>query len=437
MQEQTQVAFDRVNSPVSDGQQPSAQSAERRICKHICEKKKRQCKFTCLKDLEFCVEHVAFNEQSVQNAELRVVCPLDPKHSVYAKNFKKHLKKCNSRVKELGSFDVKDVNLKDEIDDSKHADINNNENYEELAVLGHNLKANLNEASSYKELSEPQLIECIKFILELDKMFRLFDLPFRKLENGFIEEILQNKNEYNKKHLKQISSIAGHLDCLLSAEEKKLGKEEENICLVELGAGRGKLSYWFMQARQLKRKSEEDKAKTEKCDRPLNILLIERGSQRYKFDTLMRLDAQEEKSEFERIRIDLKDLYINKAPTIIKSSKYFLYGKHLCGVATDYALRCLKHALEDSQQSQDGENVNVKCKGLVLAVCCHHQCVYESFCGKEFLSALGIDSKLFYILRSITSWSTCGDRYNVEQIKNGNKHFMLTYIFFINFLLEK
>ncbi|RMZ99446.1 hypothetical protein BpHYR1_034103 [Brachionus plicatilis] len=36
-----------------------------RICKHICQKKKRQCKLSALKNTDFCVEHLAFNNQVI------------------------------------------------------------------------------------------------------------------------------------------------------------------------------------------------------------------------------------------------------------------------------------------------------------------------------------------------------------------------------------
>ena len=34
-----------------------------RICKHVCEKKKRQCKFNAIRNCDYCVEHLAFNQQ--------------------------------------------------------------------------------------------------------------------------------------------------------------------------------------------------------------------------------------------------------------------------------------------------------------------------------------------------------------------------------------
>lgn len=44
-------------------------------------------------------------------------------------------------------------------------------------------------------------------------------------------------------------------------------------------------------------------------------------------------------------------------------------------------------------------------------------------CGKEFLETLGIDRKLFYIIRSISSWATHGERENM--LKEG-KYFNIS-----------
>lgn len=38
-----------------------------RICKHICEKKKRRCKFNAIRNSDYCVEHLAFNQQVKKN----------------------------------------------------------------------------------------------------------------------------------------------------------------------------------------------------------------------------------------------------------------------------------------------------------------------------------------------------------------------------------
>ena len=114
---------------------------------------------------------------------------------------------------------------------------------------------------------------------------------------------------------------------------------------------------------------------------------------------------EETNSKFDRIRIDLKDLFLNEVPLIKKSDRFILYGKHLCGCATDFSLRCLKNSIENSQE-------DLKFVGFVLAVCCHHKCEWNSFCGNDFLKQANIDEKLFNIIRSISSWSTSGQKNN-------------------------
>ena len=47
------------NGLINDGINPSGI----RICKHICEKKRRRCKFNAIRNCDYCVEHLAFNDQ--------------------------------------------------------------------------------------------------------------------------------------------------------------------------------------------------------------------------------------------------------------------------------------------------------------------------------------------------------------------------------------
>jgi hypothetical protein len=41
----------------------STKNEKIKICKHFCEKKRRQCKFNCIRNSDYCVEHLAFNDQ--------------------------------------------------------------------------------------------------------------------------------------------------------------------------------------------------------------------------------------------------------------------------------------------------------------------------------------------------------------------------------------
>ena len=288
-----------------------------------------------------------------------------------------------------GDFDVKDTNVLDEIEGDY--DISQFD----LAV--DQLKSlSLKEGVTHKGLSDDELKTFIDYIAYLDTKLKLYELDFNKVENLYINDELVKMNEAKQKHMKQISSIVSQVELVLNDLADSAVKDEEHCkscCLVELGAGRGKLSLWFEQSRQQKKTISSPY---------FNILLIERGSQKHKVDMKLKKDIEETNAEFERIRIDLKDLFINKVELIEKSDKFILYGKHLCGVATDFSLRCICKSLQDS----------VKFKSILLAVCCHHKCEYASLCGKKFLNALGIDKTMFYIVRSLSSWSTSGSEKN-------------------------
>uniref|UniRef100_A0A8C7Y705 tRNA:m(4)X modification enzyme TRM13 n=1 Tax=Oryzias sinensis TaxID=183150 RepID=A0A8C7Y705_9TELE len=65
-------------------------------CNFFLERKKRFCKMMVGKGQRFCGEHANAAEGG---SSRRIICPLDPKHTVAEDKLEKHLKKCNSRQK--------------------------------------------------------------------------------------------------------------------------------------------------------------------------------------------------------------------------------------------------------------------------------------------------------------------------------------------------
>ena len=51
-------------------------------------------------------------------------------------------------------------------------------------------------------------------------------------------------------------------------------------------------------------------------------------------------------------------------------------SKHLCGVATDLALRCL-------QTFSASGNAKGKIETILIALCCHHRCDWNIYVGKD------------------------------------------------------
>lgn len=149
---------------------------------------------------------------SEENFKKRIPCPLDPKHTVYMWNLKKHLNICNARAKEMPSYIEVGKNLGEEVDESASS------------------------CTKLSEIDENVMNEII------GKVHRIFD----EQVDGTIEEMicshpalndeLQNESygSKTKKHLTQTSSILG---CL-----KRLDLLLPKTCFIEFGAG--KVSFW-------------------------------------------------------------------------------------------------------------------------------------------------------------------------------------------------
>jgi tRNA:m4X modification enzyme len=312
---------------------------------------------------------------------------------------------------------VKDINILDEHEnDCDVSDFDFDEAY--MSTMVHNL-GELKDKATHKYLNDAQLKSVVDYVAHLDSRLNLYDLENQTLDDEFISGEVAKLNETKRKHLKQISSIVSQVDLVLQ-DLTAQSSGPSSCCVVELGAGRGKLSYWFDQSRRNKT-----------GEKPLStkILLIERGCQKHKVDTVVKHNGV---SEIERIRIDLKDLLINKCAMIENSDNFVMIGKHLCGVATDFSLRCLKKSLEESETSAN--TLGIKFKSILLAVCCHHKCEWESLCGTKFLEKLGIDSKLFGVIRSMSSWSTSGGDKNITPAPG--KQAILTHLTPLQFFLS-
>ena len=92
--------------------------------------------------------------------------------------------------------------------------------------------------------------------------------------------------------------------------------------------------------------------------------------------------------------------------------KVALLGKHLCGPATDFALRAavtqlrLSHA--EGGEEDGGQGRVHSLSGLAIATCCHHCCCWSDFCGKaEFLN-LGFTADEFEVVSQASAWATGG-----------------------------
>ncbi|XP_049621805.1 tRNA:m(4)X modification enzyme TRM13 homolog [Suncus etruscus] len=358
-------------------------------CGYFVEKKKRFCRMVVAAGKRFCGEHAGAAEE--ENSRKRILCPLDPKHTVYEDQLAKHLKKCNSREKPKPDFFIQDINagLKDETEVPEHV-------------------------VPISSLSEEQLENLIKKLRKACKGLNS-TLKNQIMSHPALHDALNDPKNGDSaaKHLKQQASILGNIEKL-----KLLGPGR---CFIEFGAGKGKLSHWV----DIALKDAEN----------VHFILVEKVTTRFKVDGKHR----KEKSVFQRLQIDIQHLCLNKIPILNKEKLPVVgIGKHLCGVATDLSLRCLVETYAASCVERNEEPLAKRIKndkteketntvakvasenavpakwtpvaGIVIALCCHHRCEWRHYVGKEYFKTLGLGALEFHYFQRMSSWATCGLR---------------------------
>ncbi|XP_062353858.1 tRNA:m(4)X modification enzyme TRM13 homolog isoform X1 [Cinclus cinclus] len=340
-------------------------------CAHFVLRKRRFCRMIPAPGRRFCGEH---GHEEEQNDRKRIPCPLDPKHTVYEDQLQKHLKKCNSREKPKPVYFVQDIN------------------------------AGLKDVA---EIPEKQVPLSLLSVEELQNLI----IKLKKASQALQEALNDPKNgESAFKHLKQQASILGNME--------KLHLLGPGMCFVEFGAGRGKLSHWVDIALE----NVES----------VQFLLVERATTRFKVDG----KHKRRDSIFERLQVDIQHLCLNKVPILEKKRLPVVgIGKHLCGAATDLALRCLVESYTTCCDGEDEEPAPKRCRaaqtevaphkpagnasttedhkpvaGIVIALCCHHKCDWTHYVGREFFKSVGLGPVEFHYFQRMSSWATCGMR---------------------------
>ncbi|XP_004557084.2 tRNA:m(4)X modification enzyme TRM13 homolog [Maylandia zebra] len=369
-------------------------------CCFFVQKKKRFCKMVAGKGRKYCGEHATMEEDG--GGSRRIVCPLDPKHTVSEDKLQKHLKKCNSREKAKPVYFVQNINAG---------------------------SADGDETLRQVSLSELSRTELETLVDKLKTAFKGLqcDLEDSVQSHPALHDELHNPKNGDSahKHLKQQSSILGHME--------ELGLLGRGRCFVEFGAGRGKLSHWIHEALKTC-----EHLKT--CE-DLQLLLVERCSTRFKVDG----KHQDAGVQFERLQVDIQHLDLSKVPLLCEKKLPLVgVGKHLCGAATDLALRCL---LETAGQSEEEEPPHKRLRpsepseprsggglgsaptgcgpgpvlGLTVALCCHHRCDWRHYVGQQFFLQRGLGAREFSAFCRMSSWATCGLR-PTNQRGDGEEH---------------
>eukprot|EP00192_Tetraselmis_astigmatica_P013497 CAMPEP_0117652996 /NCGR_PEP_ID=MMETSP0804-20121206/2946_1 /TAXON_ID=1074897 /ORGANISM="Tetraselmis astigmatica, Strain CCMP880" /LENGTH=341 /DNA_ID=CAMNT_0005459123 /DNA_START=126 /DNA_END=1151 /DNA_ORIENTATION=+ len=194
------------------------------------------------------------------------------------------------------------------------------------------------------------------------------------------------------KHAKQQASIVGNLEAqgLLSCLPE--------AAVLEFGAGRGYLTSMIADVT------------------PANkLILLDRAPFRFKADRSLRKDKL---NLLCRVKCDIMDFDPDgvgtlqggaAAPTRDPMAReqqaavpWLAVGKHLCGAATDFTLRCCRRHLGEGASNRS------RCTGLAVATCCHHRCSWKHYIGKSFFEGHGFSPQEFELVSWMTGWALCG-----------------------------
>ncbi|KAI8848710.1 methyltransferase TRM13-domain-containing protein [Chytridium lagenaria] len=179
------------------------------------------------------------------------------------------------------------------------------------------------------------------------------------------------------KHAHQHSTLLGHIE--------KMGCLDKTNVFLELGAGKAEFSHHVHMA----------------VGNPSKFILLDRKATRLKVNR-----SKEDISPagtWERVLMDLKDFNLGAYPVEHFKDAFtgiFAFSKHLCGAATDMGLRCLTNYATQIHP--------LPLKGILIALCCHHQCNFRCYVNHEFIRQLKLTDEDFAMLKSLSSWAISG-----------------------------
>ncbi|RKO97721.1 hypothetical protein CXG81DRAFT_10827 [Caulochytrium protostelioides] len=343
-------------------------------------------------------------------AQQRILCPLDPKHTVAVADLDRHMAKCNARQRPRPSWHASCVNDASEPCDVPLADPLIRSWLPSLPLAVFKQHVAQIEAAFSRHVEHPTALEHeLRAPVEEQCHSSLKTSGGRAPEN---------------KHLRQQGALLHWMEKLDWIGGASEGPPFSRV-FVDFGAGKGDLTERVQHAIAYHTGASRSTAPAD-----VRYLLVDRQHFRHKRDVA----ADESHPELQRLTMDIQDLnlaaapFIQAVPETAAALNVMAISKHLCGAATDLTLRCLikfEAAVSESSPSK-------RCSGIVVALCCHHVCNPSTYVGMEYLQSLGIalpapdapvpDLDVFNTLVSLTSWATCGRVLPFSARKHAEEH---------------
>lgn len=388
----------------------------------------------------------------------RIPCPLDPHHTVLPQDLEKHLKRCPgtklSRASALPYYH-KDCNAGSDTEDApttsapglkrarstedaapkqeedaRRDSINDKDKEEDEE----DEEAARRRAEAGVAAADDAVVRALAakvaagYARACTVLPALEDAPVEQLHSAACDRY---DTECSRKHAAQHTSILAHME--------RAGMLRRGAVFLELGAGTAYMSHLVslclapsevvekperpvpgkpraqgdskndVEEEDGKKKDDEKENKENKAvvpaERTETFVLVDRGRFRHKAERMHKYTNPGH--VFERVLMDIRDLDLARVDTFRAARAVVAYGKHLCGAATDLALRCINSWFGAPEGGAAASAAAEKdfCT-IAIALCCFHCCDWRSYTGKAWLQSLGFTRDDFPLLRSLTSWNT-------------------------------
>lgn len=388
-------------------------------CQFWLPNKKRFCASSPLFGTQFCGNH------KPASVEARIPCPVDPSHTILQEDVVAHVKKCPfvKQIEELKSKPYYEKCINSGSDEEDSSRLRSLSEFQEKCFPSGEAERIRSDNDVCSEMKRKAIFAMSgqEFHALLEKIQSAHSaICENNIQDSYLlpdacdkwfNAKLDRRLPFQEKHAIQQASILGNLETLGiiwspdsisktsmhyeyingSGHEEEIEQLKSHLKVVEFGAGRGYLTHMLSDCYGIK-----------------DIVLVERRSYKFKADRTLR---QTEAINLERLRIDIEDLKL-EAVESLKGFYYAAVGKHLCGPATDLALRCClseqnhnKYVSEDTNRGGNHPYI----KGLAIATCCHHLCQWKSYVNKHFFINLGFTREEFCAVTWLTSWALDGE----------------------------
>lgn len=389
-------------------------------CCFLLTHKQRLCNLERSPHSRYCGAHRPAEEESLEtsnqpdvskrrkrnNDDERIPCPLDPAHTIFKRFLSNHLKICNAAkiIEHLqslpyykpncngGTILCEEVSNQTEMADPSKLLQKVDAAYEKIPKT---ITETVYKKPIITDLDESQIIQLdqhIRAVIGGDQT-SFYQLRHVEQDIAIVHIMLQNK-------ILRLQNPQLDLDSNLSVVSHKEEIPSSNNVYLEFGAGKGLLGYAVYL-----------------CDPNAKLGLIERSSNKKKIDKFLT----EKGAQFARFRMDIRDCFVPLLPCVVDSLQQHRDGlhstapqivvmaKHLCGVASDLAIRSIAN-LDNNDPVKSDSNLLTASKKLcsravAIATCCHHACQYDDYTGHKWLMECSITRDEFEIIKFWSGWA--------------------------------